>query len=68
MRKCLIHVSNFSFPEIQGDALLVEVQDTKNSVQGRTTIPVSSLADNPVCILHLQSLIDIEVVSILFIC
>ncbi|KAG2719653.1 hypothetical protein I3843_03G262600 [Carya illinoinensis] len=35
------------FPEIQGDALLVEVQDTKNSVQGRTTIPVSSLADNP---------------------
>ncbi|KAF5482667.1 hypothetical protein F2P56_003217 [Juglans regia] len=35
------------FPETQGDALLVEVQDTKNSVQGRTTIPVSSLADNP---------------------
>ncbi|KAE8075472.1 hypothetical protein FH972_014188 [Carpinus fangiana] len=35
------------FPESQGDALLVEVQDRKNSVQGRTTIQVSSLTDNP---------------------
>uniref|UniRef100_A0A2N9FJ97 Uncharacterized protein n=1 Tax=Fagus sylvatica TaxID=28930 RepID=A0A2N9FJ97_FAGSY len=35
------------FPESQGDALLVEVQDTKKSVQGRTAIPVSSLTDNP---------------------
>ncbi|GMY09592.1 hypothetical protein FCV25MIE_04831 [Fagus crenata] len=43
----LTHVCNFSFPESQGDALLVEVQDTKKSVQGRTAIPVSSLTDNP---------------------
>ncbi|XP_024928474.2 uncharacterized protein LOC107416811 [Ziziphus jujuba] len=35
------------FPESQGDALLVEVQDTKKSVQGRATIPISSLTDNP---------------------
>ncbi|KAK9995441.1 hypothetical protein SO802_020127 [Lithocarpus litseifolius] len=36
------------YPESQGDALLVEVQDAKKSVQGRTAIPVSSLTDNPV--------------------
>lgn len=41
---------NFSFPESQGDALMVEVQDSKGSIEGRTTIPVSSLNDNPVCI------------------
>lgn len=41
---------NFSFPECEADALLVEVQDKKNSVHGRATIPVSSLTDNPVCI------------------
>ncbi|GAY56183.1 hypothetical protein CUMW_169910, partial [Citrus unshiu] len=35
------------FPECEGDALLVEVQDKKNSVHGRATIPVSSLTDNP---------------------
>ncbi|XWS75937.1 hypothetical protein CRYUN_Cryun01aG0134500 [Craigia yunnanensis] len=35
------------FPETEGDALLVEVQDKKKSVQGRATIPVSSLSDNP---------------------
>ncbi|KAJ4730295.1 Pesticidal crystal cry8Ba protein [Melia azedarach] len=35
------------FPESEGDALLVEVQDKKNSIQGRATIPVSSLTDNP---------------------
>ncbi|KAM3684561.1 hypothetical protein ACJW31_11G053000 [Castanea mollissima] len=35
------------YPESQGDALLVEVQDAKKSVQGRTAIPVSSLTDNP---------------------
>ncbi|EOX93622.1 Uncharacterized protein TCM_002512 isoform 1 [Theobroma cacao] len=35
------------FPETEADALLVEVQDKKKSVQGRTTIPVSSLTDNP---------------------
>ncbi|KAF4360031.1 uncharacterized protein LOC115699041 isoform X1 [Cannabis sativa] len=35
------------FPESQGDALLVEVQDTKKSVLGRATIPISSLTDNP---------------------
>ncbi|KAM1358883.1 hypothetical protein ACFX15_045092 [Malus domestica] len=34
------------FPESQVDALLVEVQDTKKSVQGRTTIPISSLNDS----------------------
>ncbi|KAL6312071.1 hypothetical protein AAG906_027278 [Vitis piasezkii] len=35
------------FPESQGDALLLEVQDAKKSVQGRCTIPISSLSDNP---------------------
>ncbi|XP_062107072.1 uncharacterized protein LOC133818305 isoform X3 [Humulus lupulus] len=35
------------FPESQGDALLVEVQDTKKSVLGRTTVLISSLTDNP---------------------
>ncbi|PPS03967.1 hypothetical protein GOBAR_AA16698 [Gossypium barbadense] len=35
------------FPETEGDALLVEVQDKKKLVQGRATIPVSSLSDNP---------------------
>ncbi|PRQ52410.1 hypothetical protein RchiOBHm_Chr2g0155201 [Rosa chinensis] len=34
------------FPESQMDTLLVEVQDTKKSVQGRTRIPISSLIDN----------------------
>ncbi|KAI5339991.1 hypothetical protein L3X38_019265 [Prunus dulcis] len=33
------------FPDSQVDALMVEVQDTKKSVQGRTTIPISSLTD-----------------------
>lgn len=37
-----------SFPEDQGDALLVEVQDQNKITQGRATIPVSSLTDNPV--------------------
>ncbi|KAM7274166.1 hypothetical protein ACFE04_028830 [Oxalis oulophora] len=35
------------FPETEGDALLVEVEDKKKSVQGRATIPVSSFTDNP---------------------
>ncbi|KAI4308594.1 hypothetical protein L6164_031650 [Bauhinia variegata] len=35
------------FPESQGDALLVEVQDSKKSVQGQARIPISSLTDNP---------------------
>ncbi|KAL7597821.1 hypothetical protein Lser_V15G24866 [Lactuca serriola] len=35
------------FPENQGDALLVEVQGEKRSIQGRAVIPVSSLHDNP---------------------
>ncbi|KAK2647676.1 hypothetical protein Ddye_015165 [Dipteronia dyeriana] len=35
------------FPETEADALLVELQDKKKSVQGRATIPVSSLTDNP---------------------
>uniref|UniRef100_A0A2C9UVX2 Uncharacterized protein n=1 Tax=Manihot esculenta TaxID=3983 RepID=A0A2C9UVX2_MANES len=34
------------FPESEGDALLVEVQDAKQSVQGRATIQISSLNDN----------------------
>ncbi|XP_057954737.1 uncharacterized protein LOC131148823 isoform X2 [Malania oleifera] len=35
------------FPESQGDALSVEIQDTKKCVQGRATIAISSLTDNP---------------------
>ncbi|KAJ8748210.1 hypothetical protein K2173_000618 [Erythroxylum novogranatense] len=35
------------FPESEGDALLVEVQDTKKMIQGRASIPISSLNDNP---------------------
>ncbi|CAL1408017.1 unnamed protein product [Linum trigynum] len=35
------------FPESEGDALLVEVQDSKQSLQGRATIPISSLNENP---------------------
>ncbi|KAL0362547.1 UNVERIFIED_CONTAM: hypothetical protein Scaly_1209900 [Sesamum calycinum] len=34
------------FPESQGDALLLEVQDAMKNVQGCATIPVSSLTDN----------------------
>ncbi|XP_010552075.1 PREDICTED: uncharacterized protein LOC104822527 [Tarenaya hassleriana] len=34
------------FPESEGDALLIEVQDKKKSVQGKAIIPVSSLTDN----------------------
>ncbi|KAJ9176723.1 hypothetical protein P3X46_012005 [Hevea brasiliensis] len=34
------------FPESEADALLVEVQDAKQSVQGRATIQISSLNDN----------------------
>ncbi|WCJ37293.1 hypothetical protein M5689_018443 [Euphorbia peplus] len=35
------------FPESEGDALLIEVQNAKKSVQGRATIQISSLNDNP---------------------
>ncbi|KAJ7964639.1 Pesticidal crystal cry8Ba protein [Quillaja saponaria] len=35
------------FPESQGDALLIDVQDTKKTVHGQTRIPISSLNDNP---------------------
>ncbi|XP_011008188.1 PREDICTED: uncharacterized protein LOC105113635 [Populus euphratica] len=35
------------FPESEGEALLVEVQDTKKSLQGRATIAISSFNDNP---------------------
>ncbi|KAJ4847075.1 hypothetical protein Tsubulata_040364 [Turnera subulata] len=35
------------FPESEGDALLLEVQDSKKSVHGRATIPILSLSDNP---------------------
>ncbi|KAL0443731.1 UNVERIFIED_CONTAM: hypothetical protein Slati_2095800 [Sesamum latifolium] len=34
------------FPESQGDALLLEVQDAMKNVQGCATVPVSSLTDN----------------------
>ncbi|XXG63082.1 hypothetical protein AAC387_Pa05g1348 [Persea americana] len=39
--------SHVFFPESQGDALLVEVQDSSRATQGRTTIQVSCLTDNP---------------------
>ncbi|CAK7349180.1 unnamed protein product [Dovyalis caffra] len=35
------------FPESEGEALLVEVQDRKKSLQGRATIAISSFNDNP---------------------
>ncbi|KAJ6880616.1 hypothetical protein NC652_033831 [Populus alba x Populus x berolinensis] len=35
------------FPESEGEALLVEVQDTKKSLHGRATIAISSFNDNP---------------------
>ncbi|KAL7129260.1 hypothetical protein ABFS83_13G053500 [Erythranthe nasuta] len=35
------------FPESQGDALLLEVQDVMKNIQGCATISVSSLTDNP---------------------
>lgn len=35
----------------QGDALLVEVQDSKKAVHGEARIPISYLNDNPVCAL-----------------
>ncbi|KAL4560060.1 hypothetical protein LXL04_032208 [Taraxacum kok-saghyz] len=36
-----------NFPKNQGDAILVEVQEEKRSIQGGAIIPVSSLHDNP---------------------
>ncbi|XP_028096155.1 uncharacterized protein LOC114296056 isoform X1 [Camellia sinensis] len=36
-----------SFPENQGDALLLEVQDTKKTIHGRAIIPIASLTENP---------------------
>ncbi|GJU31432.1 hypothetical protein Tco_1175021 [Tanacetum coccineum] len=41
-------VCGISFPENQGDALLLEVQGEKRIIQGHAVIPVSSLHDNPV--------------------
>ncbi|KAI8019939.1 hypothetical protein LOK49_LG04G00538 [Camellia lanceoleosa] len=35
------------FPENQGDALLLEVQDTKKTIHGRAIIPIASLTENP---------------------
>ncbi|PSS16057.1 Epidermin biosynthesis protein like [Actinidia chinensis var. chinensis] len=35
------------FPENQSDALLLEVQDIKKAIQGRATIPIASLTENP---------------------
>lgn len=49
IKECLTICMYFSFPESQGDALLLEVRDAKKTVQGRATIPISSLTDNPVC-------------------
>ncbi|CAN1288308.1 hypothetical protein LINPERPRIM_LOCUS19876 [Linum perenne] len=34
------------FPESEGDALLIEVQDNKKLLEGRATIPISSLNEN----------------------
>lgn len=46
---------NFSFPDNQGDALLLEVLDTKKTIKGRAVIPIASLTDNPVCSNTIQS-------------
>ncbi|MQL78322.1 hypothetical protein Taro_010762, partial [Colocasia esculenta] len=35
------------YPESQGDALLIEVQDINKVAQGRAAIPISSLTDHP---------------------
>ncbi|XP_051151756.1 uncharacterized protein LOC127265803 [Andrographis paniculata] len=35
------------FPESQGDALILEVQDAMKNVQGCAAIPISSLTENP---------------------
>lgn len=63
-RKGLTVTYDFSYPETEGDALMVEVQDKKKSIQGRATIPISSLADNPVIIppliFSMMSLIEIK--------
>ncbi|KAG5545886.1 hypothetical protein RHGRI_018143 [Rhododendron griersonianum] len=34
------------FPDNQGDALLLEVRDTKKTIKGRAVIPIASLTDN----------------------
>ncbi|KAI8552285.1 hypothetical protein RHMOL_Rhmol06G0254600 [Rhododendron molle] len=34
------------FPDNQGDALFLEVQDTKKTIKGRAVIPIASLTDN----------------------
>ncbi|MED6106296.1 hypothetical protein PIB30_003706 [Stylosanthes scabra] len=45
--KDLTLACKFSFPENQGDALVVEVQDSKKAVHGQARISISSLSDNP---------------------
>ncbi|GAB2285161.1 hypothetical protein Dimus_019614 [Dionaea muscipula] len=40
------------FPESPGDALLVEVKDRKQIIQGQAVIPVSAFADNPSSKIH----------------
>ncbi|AED95650.1 portal protein [Arabidopsis thaliana] len=35
------------FPESEGDALMIEVQDKKKSVQGKAMISITSLTENP---------------------
>ncbi|KAJ4980949.1 hypothetical protein NE237_031786 [Protea cynaroides] len=39
--------SHVFFPESQGDALLIEVEDTNKVIQGQATIQISSLTENP---------------------
>ena len=48
IKKNLTMCMNFSFPENQGDALLLEIH-------GRAIIPIASLTENPVCIIYLYS-------------
>lgn len=42
------HNFSYSFPESEGDTLLIEVQDKKKSVQGKAVIHITSFTDNPV--------------------
>lgn len=52
-RELLTCTSFFSYPESQGDALLVEVQDINTVKQGHAIIQMSSLIDSHVCICSL---------------
>jgi hypothetical protein len=39
-----------SLPESSGDDLLLEIIDSKGSIQGRLAVPISSISDDPVCL------------------